>query len=437
MNKALKWLGAVLLLLFVAPRMSVRLGPIPVYFIDGLIAVAWMHALKLPKPKYTSPMTKWVLIIIVVATLSEIHGIFYIHDVLRPVYVMIRTALAISLFFMIPRVVRSRESVLFLFKCICVGLAFNAGMMLMSSMPPTRGLARLIFDLPFVEPVSSESIEARFSDTGTAVRGRSLIGVSILTGAFLNIAWPIALFLKDKTQVVLSGKWGMLILAGCVLAPLGILASYSRGAILAWCVVVCGAVFFTNSKALKRGVIVGVISLVSIVGFIGTDSELFFFDRLEKRAEAMMHEPMKDERETDRLYAYLDPFLYVVDFPICVLVGTGNARDSMDNVPFHPIFLHGADHAVVAQATYSYGLLSAVCYFALLMMALWHTFSYVRETSFTGKYAQTLFLCLLGVGPWFMLGHAVVSQPRGAMVFFMVLGFVSVLTSSKPVTKVR
>ncbi|WP_018971059.1 O-antigen ligase family protein [Rubritalea marina] len=429
MDKALKWLGVALFLLFAAPRMSLRLGPIPMYFIDGLWVLAWFYAMKLPKLPRTSPMSKWVLGLMLVAFLSELHGAMYIHDIARPVYTIFRTILAMSLFFLVPRLVRNKEAAIYLFKWIAAGMLVSAVLMLLSSLPPTRGLARIVFELPLLDPAGEGRYMTRQIDAESAIRGKSLIGVSILTGFFVNAAWPMVLFLREKSRVSLSLTWRLVITAGCVLAPLGVLASYSRGAILGWLAVVAGALLFTKSKSLKSGVLVGGMFLLVLVWVMGTDSKMFFFDRLENRTAAMFDAPLDDAREAGRVYAYLHPFIYVGQHPVTAFIGTGNAKDSMASVPMHPIFKTGADHAVFAQATYSYGMFSAVAYCALLGTALLHAFKYIRQTSFTGMYAQTLFLSLVGVVPWFMLGHAAVSQPRGAMLFFVLLGFVHVLSA--------
>jgi len=49
------------------------------------------------------------------------------------------------------------------------------------------------------------------------------------------------------------------------------------------------------------------------------------------------------------------------------------------------------------------------------------------QNSFSGLYAQALLAALSGFLSWFMLGHAAISQPRGAMLLFLVFGMVASL----------
>ena len=90
-----------------------------------------------------------------------------------------------------------------------------------------------------------------------------------------------------------------------------------------------------------------------------------------------------------------------------------------------------ADHAVFAKAYYGYGMIAAAAYALLLLAALLYTYGKVRvarmHPGFMALYPQALFASLLGFLPWFIFGHAAVSQPRGAMLMFMLLGMIASL----------
>lgn len=428
---ALKYLGATIFILFAAPRMGYKVWSIPLYFIDFLLAMTAIKASKLSPLVSKKPFTLLILIILLLALASETLGAFYLGDVIKPFYTSIRTVLALSIFYSASQIVRTRRDLMFLFQCASLGLVITAGMMIISSIPPTRGIARAIFDIPFLEPISAESINNTFADSEAAKRGRSLVGVSILSGAFINIAWPFVLFLVKARAGGRNGKLKLIFLAGCVLGPLGVIASYSRGAILGLLLIVAAGLTLRSSSA--RSAIIGGIFCVGLLIFsVGAKSNLFFFERLEKRTDVILEGNFDDVRESERIDSYTQPIVHLMKNPKFFFVGAGTTYAKVGGISEDSGIVKGAaDHAVFSRAYYSYGIIASLLY--VLLVASGFLFLrrriYAQDVGprFERMISQVLFLSMVGMLPWFIFGHAAVSQPRGAMVFFLVFGLIAAL----------
>jgi len=89
--------------------------------------------------------------------------------------------------------------------------------------------------------------------------------------------------------------------------------------------------------------------------------------------------------------------------------------------------MDAATHAAFAASYYGYGLFAALTYVVLLLRALWITVRHIYqpENEFASSYSRALFAGMMGFLSWFLLGHAAVSQPRGAMLLFLVFGLVA------------
>jgi len=438
-SAALMWLCAAVFVLTAMPRLNVKIGPLPFYAIDFLVFMAFVHSLKI-RSLYQGkrPFESLIQIILMFAILGEFGAVIYSGSLLEPVYILIRTLLAFSLFYSVSRIVQTRADLLAIIKAATLGIIVTAMLMVMSSLPFTRPMVMsMIFSNPFLEPAAegmTRSILAMsyFADVG--VRGRSLVGVSILSGAFINTMWPlIALLYRWPGQV---GSWKMLALAGSLLAPLGVVLSYSRGAVLGLFLVVGGVLFFGSSRT-RQGVIVAVLVSVTLFSFFGWDSKLFFFERLEERTIAMIENPYEDVRETDRIFAYSEPFDHLIEQPQFLIMGEGV---SIGKTGGRSQQAGKATHAAFAKAYYSYGMIAAFLYVLLVIKG----FSYVRwqikmrkkSEGIASLYSQALFASLLGMLPWFVFGHAAISQPRGAMLFFFLFGLIASLKNF-PVAPVK
>jgi hypothetical protein len=165
---------------------------------------------------------------------------------------------------------------------------------------------------------------------------------------------------------------------------------------------------------------------ILIFSFVGWESDLFMFWSIENRTIQMIEDPTEKETDRERLFAYTEPWEYVWENPRYLYFGRGLGAEKVNNeIKTENKNENRANHAVFAQAFYSYGLIAAVLYMLLFYSALKKTFDFCRSPS-PNTFSKTLLPGLLGLLPWFMLGHAAVSMPRGAMLFFFLMGLVAI-----------
>ena len=419
-KNAVTLLFVTVLVLTAAPRMGIRVGPVPVYIIDGLLLLTFMAAMQVRTGvAQRKPLQGLVLFLLPLIVMSEFYGIVLSGKPLEPIYEMVRMLIAISLFFSVSRIVQTEEDVLAVIKAVTLGAIFTATLMIFSSVSFTRGIVTsTFFSWSFFEPAAEKALET-FSDSSDPMRGRSLVGVSILSGAFLNVSWPMAAMLY-RWHGRVSLIWRKLALVSMSLIPIGIVMSYSRGAVLGLLMVILGTILF-GAKQARKGIVIGAMTAVILFSAVGWDSEIFFFDRLENRTQAMLENPYEDERETARLFAYIDPFFHMQKHPEFLVFGRGQTYSSYGI----------ADHAVFAKAYVAYGMMAAFLYMFLVarvfLLLRGKASTPFRLDPFVQRFAQTLLISMLGMLPWVMFGHAAVSSPRGAMLLFLVLGLATSL----------
>jgi hypothetical protein len=426
--KALKFLCITVLLLFCAPKINIKLGPIPLYLIDVFILVTMYYARSLPKLTYKLPYKNLVQFIFFMILLNELLNGLRIGTLLQPIYLMFRMSLAVSLFFNVSKIIRKPEHLTTILKYGSIGAFITATLLITSSLPMTRGFSTLILSNPILTP-NAVSLSTNILEAGdSGIRGSSLIGVSILSGAFLNVIWPLLflLFTFYKPKGIL--KYVLYIILALV--PVGVIMTYSRGAILALILVLIGIVFFQKGK--YRSIVLGLLFVGYVsFSFIGFDSKYFFFDRIVDRTQAALNNPYDDERESERINAYVQPFEHILNNPIYFFIGEGFAREKVANTEvFEGNNQRGdrADHAVFAKAYYAYGMITSLMLVLLYLFLMNYTFKFVRKTPnnnlFSSKLTRLLLIVLLGFSSWFSFGHAAVSNPRGTMLMFFVFGLV-------------
>ncbi len=427
MHNSLKLLCLTVFVLMGMPRLNIKIGSLPIYAIDVLLLATYYQAMQLrPSFRGEIPFAGSVMAILGIAVLSELSTLMSYGVVAQPVYMMIRTLLAVSLFFSVSRIVQTPGHVQAVFKAGLLGLIITSLMMILSSLGPTRSIANIFFSYSFLEPASKSTFRA-FSFYEDARRGRSLVGVSILSGAFINTFWPFVSMLYRWPGLV--GRWKQLALLGTVLAPFAVVMSYSRGAILGLFFVVGGLLFFGSGRN-NRGIIIAVLLSLTVFNTVGWRSNYFFFDRVEERVQAMIENPYEDPRETERIYAYTQPFEHVFEHPAFLFIGDGLSATKISAAK-GGARMGQAYHALFAGAYYAYGMVAAFIYVFLVMKAFSFLWGQLQKPapmgSFPVLYAQVLFAGLLGMLPWLLFGHAAVSTPRGAMLFFFLFGMIASL----------
>jgi len=428
-STGLKLLCVTVFLLAGMPQLNVRVGPVPLYAIDILLFVTFCYALGTQvADRRRNPFAGYIMIILFFAIAGEVATILTYGKALQPIYLIVRELLAFSLFFSASRIVQTSEDIQTVLKAGLLGLLITAVLMITSSMPPTRSIAVAFFSFNMLVPASEELSRAFgvFGPPG-GMRGQSLVGMSILSGAFLNTFWPMVALLYRWPG--LGGWWKKLALAGTVLAPIGVVMGYSRGALVGLIFVVAGLMLFGSGRN-RRGVIISVLLGLTIFSTVGWNSNLFFFDRIENRVTAMIDDPYKDPRETERLYSYTEPFKHVIKHPRFFFVGEGL---SVRKIPesFGGERAGKNYHSLFASAYYAYGMIAAFIYVFFIFRIFFFVWQQIRRFSGTNSipllYSQALFAAMLGMLPWLLLGHAVVTLPRGTELFCLLVGLIAAL----------
>jgi hypothetical protein len=411
------------------PRFRIKIGPIPLYIIDMFLVLTAFQARRIRLTRRSS-LRPLVIFILGLAFLSEVVAGLRMGTLQKPIYIIARTFLAASLFFSVPKIIHSKQDLEKIINAVLPGTLLTALLLIMTSLPQTRGfVVGNIFSLPFLEP-AAESVLGKYQLTMEAMRGRSLIGVSILSGAFLNSTWP--LFFLLRTEQKLGPKWRFALLATMILTPIAVVMTYSRGAILGLLLVVLTTLFF-NSGKVRQSVILG-IGIASIIFFwVGWESDYFFFDRLTRSTQVAFESNFQDKASIQRIQGYSQPFKHVLENPFFLFVGEGFAQRKVETDQLLA-WGTGAIHSVFSAAYYGYGLMAAFAYMLLFFKAFRNTWKHASASGggFATLFSQTLLASLAGFSSWFLLGHAAVSQPRGAMLLFLVFGLVAAQSNFSP-----
>lgn len=427
--KALKFLCITVLLLFGAPKINIKIGPLPLYLIDFVIVLTVYYARKLAPIKYKLPFKFLVGVILSMILFNEFTNGLIIGTLLQPSYIMIRMSLAVSLFFVIPKIVRYPEHLIKVLKYALVGAFITSLLLIFSSLPMTRGISTILLSNSILTP-NADSLTTDILNAGEqGIRGSSLIGVSILSGAFLNVIWPLLILLFTYHKI--KGILKIILYFTSVLIPIAIIMTYSRGAILALILVILGFVLFQKGKI--RAIALSIVCILIIIfSSIGLDSNYFYFKRIETRTTAALYNPYEDSRESERINSYSEPFEHLAENPIYFFLGEGFSRKKIANssvIEGNEYRGQRADHAVFASAYYAYGLFTSLLIVLLFISQIYYTIRIVNKTTnisglFSSQLSRLLIVVLIGFVSWFSFGHAAVSQPRGAMLMFFVFGLV-------------
>lgn len=408
------------------PKMNVRVGPVPLYLIDLLIVLIVYYASRRPGfGPNGRPFQSIILALFAFTMIGEFVGFLYTGSIFEHVYQAGRMTLAFLVFYATGQLIRTSEDLELVLKAAALGVIITASMMILTSLPQTRDLvARTILNNTFLDPAGRRVAEFYLNSGDTGVRGLTLVGVSILGASFINMAWPLAALLYSWPGSI--GRWRTMAVAACFLAPMGVLMSYSRGPILGTILIILFVALLGLSR-IKKGVLLPVGFGILLVLTVGVNSEVFFFDRLTNRTVAAFDNPLEDERESERILAYVEPFEHVVEHPTFLVMGQGIAISRSSSVV--PEAADKASHALFAVSYYANGMVAALLYMFLLASAFFYTLQHVKaRRSGIGQYlSHALLASTLGIAPWAVFGHAMVSTPRGAMMFYFILGLLTCL----------
>lgn len=412
------------------PKINIRVGPVPFYLIDLLIVLVVFYASKRPGFGANKRPFQWIVItLFIFAMIGEFVGFIYTGSIFEHAYMSARLTLAFLVFYAAGQLVRTPDDLELVIKAATLGVIVTALMMILTSLPQTRDIiARIVLNNTFLDPAGKQVAASYLRADDSGVRGRTLVGVSILGASFINMTWPLAALLYSWPGPI--GRWRTIAMVACFLAPMGVLMSYSRGPILGTILIILFTAFF-GLKGIKKGIMLPVGFGIILVLIVGVNSELFFFDRLTNRTAAVLDNPLADERESERLLAYVEPFEHLIENPAFLVSGQGVGIFKVRGVV--PEVADKASHALFAISYYSNGMIAAILYMFLLFSAFYYALQHVRSRRLstddgTGLGLSHAYLAMtLGLAPWALFGHAMVSQPRGAMMFFFVLGLLTTL----------
>jgi hypothetical protein len=423
----MKWFLLFVFFFFAAPKTFIRIGPIPLYILDFFIYMVWYHSRSLPNPKRSLGLGVFVTSILVIAVVSELFFAIRTFDFVNPIYLAIRTILAVSLFYSVPKILVSDFEWRKMLVPMFWGTGITAIFLILSSIPFTRFLVNPIFAISIFDPASEEIIRL-FDKTETAARGRSLVGVSIISGAFINASWPLILGL-NLPGFRLGKRVKQLLPYFIILIPFGVFMTYSRGAILG-SILVIFIVQLYNSGRYRNQIIAALVVGGIIVNFVGVDSKVFYTERIENRTNAALSANLEstDDRESERILSYVEPFQHVIENPEYLLIGEGTS--ALKGGRWNPLglFLGGggsrADHSVFGKSYYAYGLLAAFLYVGLFLSAIFKTYQNCSKRNNPNSYQKSrlILAALAGISTWFMFDHGIISAPRGAAMLFFIMG---------------
>lgn len=416
-------------MLLTVPRLNIKIGPAPLYFIDLLIICLLLLALnKPPMPGGKRKFSGLISAILMFVIVSEIFGVLRFGTLVDSVYITGRTLLAFSVFIIAGQFVRTVRDFEFILRAAVLGVIVTATLMILMSLPMTRvQVTDLVFSNRFLEPAAS-SVTEKYTRLEDGARGRTLVGVSILGATFINAAWPLAALMLRWPWP--TGIWRAIAATACLIAPMGVLMSYSRGPIVGT-VLILLAVIFLGLRRLSPGIIRPIAFGIGLIMIVGVGSQIFFFDRVVNRFAATIEDPT-GEGSYERTLGYVEPFWHVIEHPRFLFLGEGNTVRYTE-VDIRPEQVGKATHSLFAISYYSYGMIAAFLYMILLFRALSYATALAvkRRGTPVGFFAQPLVLSMVALLPWAAFGHAAVSAPRGAMLLFLILGLISALAHFK------
>lgn len=285
-----------------------------------------------------------------------------------------------------------------------------------------------VFNNPVLEPVAEEG-PLSFGDPERAQRGRSLVGTSTLSGGFINTLWPFALLVASSPSAAPRAKRCAMFAA--VVAPFGAVMTYARGAVLGLglTLLALSTLATGTKKKATQYAVASVLVAIGVFHCIGWDSELFFFKRYTTRFKAALENPLDDEDERARALSYTGSFAHLAENPVFLLLGEGSTAGHRSDVAAISQRSVNASHSSFAWSYYGFGMVAAFCNVFLIAYATLTMYWKVRSAGNSRAPHAMAALCLLaslvGMVPWWLFGHATASDPRGMMLYMLVLGLVA------------
>lgn len=420
-------LALFVFLLFSMPRLNIKVGPVPVYAID-VVAALILYQITLTARtvgRIPIPFRNLVIVIGLFVILSEFSVLVYGGSLLDAIYIAMRYFLAFGIMFAVPNLIRSRADIEMVLKGVSLALLISSLLMILSSMPQTRRIAVFLFSIRYLEPSNAaESILRGAADSG--IRGRTLIGVSIMSGAFISIAWPLVAYLRTQ-RFRLSAFWSIASVSAVTLSPLAIVVTYSRQAAVGAILILLAALILPLSD-LRRSLLRPFLLSVGVVLAVGVGSSLFFFDRYVNRFTAVIENPLEDPNESARFLSYVVPFEHIVDHPQFLFVGAGVNVERSSKITIDGF---KENHSLLGAGYFSHGMLSTLLLlflvFASFRFANWHRIQAQHLAYVARGWPKSLFLAYLPILPMAAFAPALGNNLRAMYLFMLLLGLLATL----------
>ena len=420
-STAMMLLTLTLLVNVTVPKLGYHVGSVPVYALDILQILFLYFAFKTEPIKLRRKTAKplyFLVPIIFFIVLSEFYGTLSQGSPEVSIYTLGQIIPAILMCVGVARCVRTEDDIVRLLKVFCIGLIFTGLVAMMVSFAVTRNLVtQYLLTNPLLN--SRDSVTALFQSADT-IRGTSLVGVSNMTGTFLNMMLPTAIVLYRYSGT--SAFWRGIVIASVLIGIFAVMITYSRSAYLGFFLVALAVLFMGSFRGKSIIILSGALVSISVFA-IGVDSDNFNFDRLERRMNATLYDPYADEQESERIDSYLKAGEFIAEQPSLFALGEGTNSDKrVSSLTDRP------DHSVFGRALFSYGLIASLAYCALMFAALSTAYGNIRKArdprSFLFDFSRSILAGLLATIPWFLFTHAIISNPRATSFFFIYLGLV-------------
>ena len=431
---AVRWLGIMVFLLLAAPKLRIMVGPAPLYVIDGIIAFLLLSAKRIPSVNRPAlkPFPALVSLYLIFIYIGEFRGFVIYGKIFESIYIMGEFTLGVSMFFIVPRLVRDAEATALVLKAIIAGLLCCSAVTIMYSLAPTRPFVmNTILSYKFLVP-EAESLAQKtlyYGGVTEAMRGQSLIGTSTITTGFLGTMWGFTFLAANWPGI--DGRWRLMAHVAAIATPIAMLMTYGRAAWLTVIVLGVMSILFGFAKS-RRNAVILVIGLAVVAIKFGWQSELFMVDRVIEKSQVTLEDPYADESFSPRLLSFTSPFSHLLEHPLWLVAGTGRVGQKLSARGDLVAELYDAaglsNHSGFGMAYYCYGLLAAIIHALLMLNGFKLIWKRLRGNPPEGMPLykitwQTFLMTWVGLLCWWLPGHAMVGEARGVILFFFFYGF--------------
>jgi len=411
-NKVL--LNITLVVMFTFPKLNLNFAGIPLYIIDFLLILNWLVVDR----KNQKSLDKIIFTIffssIFFICISELFAFLTLNYSIEPFYSLIRTLLTYSLLILLFRRIQSEQEFYRAFIWVVRFSLVTVLLVVLSSIPQTRDfITKNVFELSFLDPAKGFLDKWDKADIDEVLRGRSLIGVSIITGYYLVFVYVLNMIVTKINRNSLS-RITQKIFQYIII--IGVLFTNSRGPILTLILVILVDFLYLNSFRKISSIVISSVIIIGITFvFDLSDLELYFNRVIDGSEKLIDGNEGFGESENERLLAYIEPFEVIGRNLFLIFFGLGISERNI--IDFQGRNL--SDHAVFASAIYSYGLIFALLFISLLGYLI---FKMINSSS-VYRPNQVQFFVVIFI--WQLLGHAIISETRGMNILMITIFIIS------------